>query len=245
MPATAWTRAKALLSPATMGLNLGLGGQCLLCHQWSRGRLCADCLAQATSRLACGTVCARCALPLTGAGSSCCAACLRQPPPLDLCRAALDYGHPWDRLLLDFKFNAQPQLATPLAALMLDALQPGLRPDLLCCVPLSGQRLRERGYNQSHELARRLARPLQLPYECRLLVRLPGAPQSRLDAEARRRHVRGAFVLTTGMAARVRGARVAVVDDVMTTGATLHEIAATLKRAGAAEVWGWALMRAG
>lgn len=245
MPATAWTRAKALLPPARLGPGLGLGGQCLLCRQWSRGRLCTDCLAQAASRPAGGAACTRCALPLAVTGSSPCCACLRQPPPLDRCQAALDYAHPWDRLLLDFKFNAQPQLATPLAALMLDGLQPGPRPDLLCCVPLSGQRLRERGYNQSHELARRLARPLQLPYECRLLVRLPGAPQSRLDAEARRRHVRGAFVLAAGMAARIRGARVAVVDDVMTTGATLHEVAATLKRAGAAEVWGWALMRAG
>ncbi|MGM9515852.1 ComF family protein [Roseateles sp. DB2] len=241
MLSTAWTRAKALLPRE----RPRLGGQCLLCRQWSRHRLCAQCLSQAASRPARGAACSRCALPLAGTGSPCCAACLRQPPPLDHCRAALDYGHPWDRLLLDFKFNAQAPLAKPLAALMLGALQAEPRPDLLCCVPLSSQRLRERGYNQSHELARRLARPLQLPYEGRLLIRLPGAPQSRLDAEARRRHVRGAFVLTAGMAARIRGARVAVVDDVMTTGATLHEIAATLKRAGAAEVWGWALMRAG
>lgn len=245
MPTAAWIRAKALLP---LG-SLGLGGQCLLCRQWSRGRLCEDCLQHAAwhdrARLACG----RCALPLAPRGGLHCAACLRRPPPLDRCHAALDYGHPWDRLLLDFKFNAQPQLARPLATLMLESLQgqvlPQGRPDLLCCVPLSVQRLRERGYNQSHELARRLARALQLPYEPRLLARLPGTAQSRLDAESRRRHVRGAFVLAPDMAARVRGARVAVVDDVMTTGATLDEIASTLKRAGAAEAWGWALMRAG
>ena len=245
MPATAWTRAKALLPPG----GLRLGGQCLLCRQWCRGHLCADCLSHAAWRDPGRSACERCALPLAVPGSPCCAACRRRPPPLDRCLAALDYAHPWDRLLLDFKFNAQPQLARPLAALMLERLQGPVQahglPDLLCCVPLSAQRLRERGYNQSHELARRLARPLQLPYDPRLLLRLPGSPQSRLDAEARRRHVRGAFLLASGMAARIRGARVAIVDDVMTTGATLDEIASTLKRAGAAEAWGWTLMRAG
>ncbi|MBB2486620.1 ComF family protein [Mitsuaria sp. WAJ17] len=243
MPAAAWIRAKALLPRGS------LGGQCLLCRQWSQERLCTDCLSQAARRDPRRSACGRCALPLAMPGHSHCATCLRRPPPLDHCCAALDYHHPWDRLLLDFKFNAQPQLARPLAALMLPSLQGQVqalgRPDLLCCVPLSAQRLRDRGYNQSHELARCLARQLQLPYEPRLLRRLPGAPQSRLDAEARRRHVRGAFVLATGMTARVRGARVAIIDDVMTTGATLDEIASTLKRAGAAQAWGWALMRAG
>lgn len=244
MPAAAWIRAKALLPP----VGLGFGGLCLLCRQWSRGQLCPDCLLHAAWRDPERQACGRCALPLPTRHSPLCAACQRRPPPLDHCHAALDYHHPWDRLLLDFKFNAQPQLARPLAALLLESLQGQVstlgRPDLLCCVPLSAQRLCDRGYNQSHELARRLARPLRLPYEPRLVARLPGTAQSRLDAESRRRHVRGAFVLGPGMAARVRGARVAIVDDVMTTGATLDEIASTLKRAGATEAWGWALMRA-
>ena len=245
MLAAAWNRAKALLPHS----GPGLGGQCLLCRQWSRGRLCEDCLLHAAWRDPDRLACRRCALPLATRGKQDCAACLRRPPPLDHCHAALDYAHPWDRLLLDFKFNAQPQLARPLAALMIESLQGQVltlgRPDLLCCVPLSAQRLRERGYNQSHELARRMARPLQLPYLPRLLLRLPGTPQSRLDADTRQRHVHGAFLLTPAAAGRVRGARIAIVDDVMTTGATLHEIARTLKRAGAAEAWGWALMRAG
>lgn len=245
MPAAAWTRAKALLAP----FSPGLGGQCLLCRQWSRQRLCPDCLAASARREGDAPACERCALPSITTGPARCAGCLRRPPPLDRCSAALGYGHPWDRLLLDLKFNGQPQLARPLAALMAavmaDPLRPQARPDLLCCVPLSARRLRERGYDQSHELARRLARSLQLPYEPRLLRRLPGTPQSRLDAGARQRHVRGAFLLAPGAAQRIRGARIAVVDDVMTTGATLNEIATTLKRAGAAEVWGWALMRAG
>ncbi len=241
MPATAWTRAKDWLSP----LWQGPGGQCLLCRQWSRQRICPDCLALSLRQAGHAPACERCALPLQAGSGPHCPACLRQPPSLDRCVATLSYRHPWDRLLLDFKFNAQPQLARPLAALMADALQGRARPTLLCCVPLSAQRLRERGYDQGHELARRLAGPLRLPYVPRLLIRLPGAPQSRLDAAARRHHVRGAFLLAPGAAPRIRGACVAVVDDVMTTGVTLNEVAATLKRAGAAEVWGWALMRAG
>jgi len=243
MPATAWTRAKALLPPA----GLGFGGLCLLCRQWSRGQLCPDCLLHAAWRDPERRACGRCALPLPRFDSPLCAACQRRPPPLDHCHAALDYHHPWDRLLLDFKFNAQPQLARPLAALLLESLQGQVstlgRPDLLCCVPLSAQRLCDRGYNQSHELARRLARPLRLAYEPRLVARLPGTAQSRLDAESRRRHVRRAFVLGPGMAARVRGARVAIVDDVMTTGSTLGEVARVLKACGAARVENWVVAR--
>lgn len=240
MPAAAWTHAKALLHPAW----LALGGQCLLCRQWSPRRLCTACLGQQARLAGALPACERCALPLDGRSGPCCPSCLRQPPSLDRCIAVLDYEHPWDRLLLDFKFNAQPQLAGPLAALMLPLLRAAPRPDLLCCVPLSEEGLARRGYNQSHELARRLARPLGLRYQPRLLVRLRGQPQSRLDAPARLRNVRAAFLPGPGMADAIQGARVAVLDDVMTTGATLNEIAATLKRAGAREVWGWALMRA-
>lgn len=240
MPSTAWPRAKALLQRRLPPLR----GQCLLCRQWGPARLCQRCLDQQPRRAGHLLACKRCALPLAEQAGPCCLACQRAAPPLDLCVAALDYHHPWDRLLLDFKFNERPQLARPLAALMLEALLALPQPDLLCCVPLSAEGLTRRGYNQSHELARRVAGPLSLPYEPRLLVRLPGLPQSRLDAQARRRNARGAFILAPGAADRLRGARIAVLDDVMTTGATLNEIAMVLKRAGAREVWGWVLMRA-
>ncbi len=247
MPTPARTRRKGLMAAAHALLG-ALGGQCLLCRQGSRARLCDACTAaarrQADRRLS--ARCEACALPLplpTSTGLRC-RRCQRRPPALDHCQAALDYTHPWDRLLLDFKFNARPQLARPLAELMLALSAPATRPDLLCCVPLSRERLAERGYNQSHELARRLAGPLGLPYAPRLLLRLPGAVQSRLGAAQRRREVRGAFLLTPAQAARARGACITVVDDVMTTGATLDEVARTLKRAGAREVRAWVLMRA-
>jgi ComF family protein len=256
MPATAPTLRKGLMAvPEALRCALGalgavgaMGGQCLLCRQGSRDRLCAPCAdaarQEADRRLA--PRCEGCALPLplTAATGPRCVHCQRQPPAIDHCEAALAYAHPWDRLLLDFKFNAQPQLARPLAALMLALLPPDAGADLLCCVPLSRARLTERGYNQSHELARRLAGPLGLPYAPRLLQRLPGPAQSRLDAAQRRREVRGAFLLAPEQAERARGARILVVDDVMTTGATLDEVARTLKRAGAREVRAWVLMRA-
>ncbi|MDL5032816.1 ComF family protein [Pelomonas sp. APW6] len=245
MPTPARTRSKGLMA-ASLALLGALGGQCLLCRQGSRTRLCEACIG--TARQAAdrdrAARCETCALPLRAAASLRCARCRRQPPALDHCLAALDYAHPWDRLLLDFKFNARPQLARPLAELMLDLSSPATRPDLLCCVPLSRERMAERGYNQSHELARRLAGPLGLPYAPRLLRRLPGPVQSRLDAAQRRREVQGAFLLSPGQAARARGACITVVDDVMTTGATLDEVARTLKRAGAREVRAWVLMRA-
>ena len=222
-----------------------LGGQCLLCRQWSRDRLCPPCQAAARPPPGQGTPCERCALampPHTAGGP--CGRCLRQPPAFDRSHAALDYRHPWDRLLLDFKFQAQPQLARPLADLMRDTLANADRPDLLCCVPLSRERLAERGYNQSHELARRLATALVLPYAPRLMVRLPGPALSRLHAGERRKAVRGAFLTDAADAPRLRGARIAVVDDVMTTGATMNEVARTLTRAGAHEVQAWVLMRA-
>lgn len=221
------------------------GGQCLLCRQWSHDRLCPPCQAAARTPPAQSPLCERCglALPRHGAEGPC-GRCLRQPPAFDRCHAALDYRHPWDRLLLDFKFHAQPQLARPLADLMRETLARAARPDLLSCVPLSRERLAERGYNQSHELARRLASALTLPYASRLLVRLPGPALSRLHAGERRRAVRGLFLTGAADAPRLRGARIAVVDDVMTTGATLDEVARTLKRAGAQEVHAWVLMRA-
>ncbi|KLI99884.1 ComF family protein [Luteimonas sp. FCS-9] len=213
--------------------------RCLVCgERGDDGRaLCAACAAALPWA---GPACARCAVPLP-AGDALCGACLRRPPPLDAAHAAFVYGFPVDRLLPRLKFHRDLAAGALLSASMARALASRPRPDALVPVPLHPARLRTRGYDQALELTRPLARALGLPLRTDLLRRRRAtAPQSRLDAPARRRNVRGAF------AATARGplpAHVALVDDVMTTGATLHAAALALRRLGVARVDAWVCAR--
>ncbi|WP_024891982.1 ComF family protein [Luteimonas huabeiensis] len=215
--------------------------RCPLCREPAAGDgLCAPC-ARALPWL--GPACPRCAAPLApgdGTGPAC-GACLRRPPPFGLALAAFRYGFPLDRLLPRFKFHRDLACGRLLAQWMLPACAQAPRPDALVPLPLHPARLRERGYDQALELARPLARGLALPLRADLLRRVRAtAPQSRLDAPARRRNVRGAF-RAAGTGAMPR--HVALVDDVMTTGATLAEAARALRRAGADRVDAWVCAR--
>jgi ComF family protein len=170
---------------------------------------------------------------------------------------AEDYAFPWDRLIADFKFHGQPELAQPLAARLgavvgarLDAAaQHGApanhaRPALVLPVPLSAQRLRERGYNQAWELARRLGATLGLRADAHLLQRPVDTPhQATLPRAERARNLQGAFMVDPRRRQQLAGQRLALVDDVMTTGATLRQATLELLRAGAAEVQVWAFAR--
>lgn len=180
--------------------------------------------------------CSRCALPVP-AGIAECGHCLRAPPPLDACHAAVPYSYPWSVLIAQFKFRQQPGWAGSLAMLMRSApwVEPALdRATLVLPMPLSPQRLRERGFNQALELARRLA-----PAKTRagLLLRMRDtAQQTALDRAERQRNVSGAFALEPLRAAEVRGQHVVLVDDVMTSGASLHAAAHVVRAAGAAHI---------
>ncbi|WP_331487844.1 ComF family protein [Luteimonas endophytica] len=170
-----------------------------------------------------------------------CGACLARPPPLAEAHAAFVYGFPLDRLLPRFKFHQDLAAGRLLAGWMADALAAAPRPDALLALPLHRARLRSRGYDQALELARPLARAFALPLLHGALRRQRAtAPQSRLDAAARRRNLRGAFVVPPGAPLP---AHVALVDDVMTTGATLHAAANALRRAGVARVDAWVCAR--
>lgn len=153
--------------------------------------------------------------------------------------AAIDYAWPWDGLVGHFKFHAALDLAPALADRIADAwharqLAP---PHWLLPVPLARERLRERGYNQAWELARRLAPRIGGQANARLLVRQRDtAHQLALPPDRRAANVRGAFAATAEGRALLRDARVVLVDDVMTTGATAAELAAVLKHCGAREV---------
>ena len=170
-----------------------------------------------------------------------CGACLQRPPPLDATWAVFLYAAPLDRLLPRYKFHGDLAAGRLLAQLMADAWPGGARPQALVPIPLHQARLRQRGYDQALELARPLATALDLPLRCDLLQRVRAtAAQSELDAAARRRNLRGAF----RAGGRGLPAHVALVDDVMTTGATVHAAAEALRRAGVARVDAWVCARA-
>ena len=169
-----------------------------------------------------------------------CGSCLRRRPAFDHVRAACSYAFPMDTAIQRLKYTPDPTLIAPLAALLADLAAAEPRPDLLVPMPASRARLRSRGFNQAVELARASARRhgLRLGLDTVARVR-DGLPQASLPWDERARNVRGAFAC----GADLSDLRIAIVDDVMTTGATLEELARTLKRAGAREVTAWVLAR--
>ncbi|HWI10322.1 MAG TPA: ComF family protein [Burkholderiaceae bacterium] len=215
---------------------------CAICHGWGAQRVCAACVQRYGAAL---PRCRRCALQVPD-GSAVCGACLTDPPPYASTIAAVDYDHPWDGLIAQFKFHAALDLTPALAAQMLAALQrsEAPAPTLLLPVPLSDARLRERGYNQAWELARRLGGALRCATDARLLLRVRDTPhQLAFPPEKRAGNVRAAFAVEPRRRAELQGRSVTLVDDVMTTGATIAEAARTLLQAGAAEVGVWVIAR--
>ncbi len=235
-----WVRT---LRAGLPSLSAWLPFSCALCEQHSEQALCQACQARylpaATRR------CRQCALALAAgaAAHQRCGACLADRPPFDATLAAGDYGAPLDRLLLELKFCGRLALAPWMAGALARSAEAALAadgwslPDLLCPVPLGPRRLAARGFNQALEIARPLARELGLALDARLTVRRrETAAQAQLPAAARARNTGGAFVLAPHALQTVRGLHVGVVDDVMTTGHTLADMAAMLKRFGAARV---------
>ena len=215
---------------------------CAVCRGWGTQRICSDCIERFAPAL---PRCRRCALR-TPAGAAVCGSCLTDPPPYSRTLASVDYDHPWDGLVTHFKFHAALDLAPALATRMLDTLarSGAAAPTLLLPIPLSATRLRERGYNQAWELAKRLARRLHCATDAGLLLRVKETPhQLALPPERRAANVRAAFAVEPLRAAELRGRSVTLVDDVMTTGATVAEAARTLLQAGAADVGVWVIAR--
>lgn len=229
-PLSNWARA------FVNGCTTFVQRECVLCGGASGdGRLCPGCRGDLPVN---GASCPVCAGPGEG---RVCGACLQDPPPYDRCIAALRYEFPADELIQALKYRGELMLAPVLADLLARAVAHAPRPDVILPLPLSPARLRERGFNQAGEIARPLARRLDVRLDLDTLVRVRDtAPQARLSAAERSRNVRGAFACLS----RLAGLHVAVVDDVMTSGATLSEAAKALKRAGAAEVSLWVVARA-
>lgn len=208
------------------------GGSCYLCRGAAASLLCAACDAD-LPRLA-GPRCPRCALE--SPRGELCGRCLAHPPNYDATTAVLEYEFPADALVHSLKFRGELALSSFLGKLLADCVAHE-NIDWVVPVPLSPERLRRRGFNQAVEIAR-YVRPEKIALE--LCVRSRDTPaQMDLPFDERRRNVRGAFRCTRALL----GQSVALVDDVMTTGATLDELARILKAAGAARVVNWVVAR--
>jgi ComF family protein len=209
-----------------------VGHRCLACQKAAARMVCAPC--EATLPGAGRPRCVVCAIGLAAGahGTQVCGACLSHPPPFDASFAAFDYAPPADALVRALKFGSHFGLAPLFAQKLCARLPADWRCDLIVPVPLAAQRLAARGYNQAWEVTRALPQPLG-PRNWKLLARTRDTePQMDLPFDARRKNIRGAFAVLGD----VRGKHVAVVDDVMTTGHTLAELARTLKKAGAAKI---------
>lgn len=219
------------------GIKQLLPQRCLLCAGPSAAHaFCAPCSADLPWHVA--SACPVCALPTPG--GEVCGACLRHPPAFDVTVAALDYAYPVDAVLLRYKYDGLLAAAEPLAELLLTRLQQRPRPDAVIPMPLHPARLRERGYNQALEIARVVANRLGVPLAARACSRTrPTPPQAGLHQEARRRNLRGAFACH----ADLHGRHVALLDDVMTSGASFDALAGVVKAAGAAHVECWSVAR--
>ena len=202
--------------------------------------LCATCFAALTFITA--PYCVRCglpfALPNAANPTSTCPACQSRPPVFQRGRAAFLYDEAAQRLILPFKHNDRTELAPLLGRLMARAAGPLLaEADLILPVPLHRNRLAARRYNQAALLALDLARRAGKPCAVdALLRRRATAPLGTLSAAGRQREVAGAFVIRPAMRQRLQGQRLLIVDDVMTSGATLNACAKLLLAAGAASV---------
>jgi len=216
---------------------------CLLCGDaGTEGRdLCGPCARALPYN---HPACPRCARPLAFETGLPCGECQQHPPAFDSAFALFRYEEPVRHLILTLKFHARHPCARLLGDLLADALE-GREdlPELILPVPLHSRRYRERGHNQSLEIARTLSRRLQIPLDLRSCVRAKATQaQSGLnDPKERRRNVKNAFAL----ARPLQAGHVAILDDVVTSGATANELAKVLRKAGVGRIEVWACARAG
>ena len=252
---------KTLLAPRlSLPLSLSsLVSQCAVCRSWPAQQVCAPCV----SRFSPQTLrCTRCALDLPPelylnnaamqSSARLCIDCIRHPPPVDNTLVAVTYAYPWSELITRFKFGNRPGWAPFFATVLLGAA--GVRlalealhaDDIIVPMPLSAERLQSRGFNQAWALTSALARQAGTParLDPRLLLRVKHTqPQTTLQREARLANVRNAFQVEPLRAPLLAGRRVVLVDDVMTSGASLFTAAGALRAAGAAHITAIALAR--
>ena len=226
--------------------------RCIVCHRTVHCHaidhaieICADCYRYLPFNQGC---CTRCALPLpeTAGDRQLCGRCISNLPAFDYCYSLFRYEDDIIQLVHQLKFGEKISYARSLGELLCRRLQaeiaqPGNLPDCLLPVPLHNRRLRQRGYNQSIEIARVISRKLSIPIEYNLVVRQRHtAAQSGLNARQRRKNVRNAFRVS----GEVKYRHMLIIDDVVTTGTTVNELARLLKQHKVSRVGVLSLARA-
>ena len=215
-----------------------LPAHCLLCDQPGMGNidLCEACWRELPKNL---LVCPRCALPLA-APAPACGLCLKSKPLFTSTVAPMQYLAPLSTLVPRFKFHQDLAAGRLLAELFCRNTCDIDRPDVLVPVPLHSTRLRKRGFDQALELAKMIAKQKALPLRSDLLIRTRNtAAQSYLDGSQRRHNLKNAFFTSK----QTMPGHVALIDDVMTTGATVQECTKALLKAGAKRVDIWVIAR--
>ena len=237
-----WLKNNTMLFARQVALarDWWLTPSCTLCgERVSQGQAFCDGCERSLPLLDAG--CAVCATRLApGSHSLICGECQQRPPRYAGAHAAFRYAAPVDRLVQGAKYNARFDWLKILAARLLERVRARAgEVDAIVPVPLHRSRLRSRGYNQAIELARPIARSLHLPLYLGIERVRPTPPQTAMTLADRRRNVRNAFAASR----EFTGLRVAIVDDVMTSGATVNAVANCLRKAGAASVEAWIVAR--
>ncbi len=224
---------------ASISQRLKLPAICSLCNQHHRGRL-AICAACHQHLMPMGPACYHCAMPLPESDFLICGHCCKKKPSVDQAIAAYHFEEPLRTLLHEFKYHEGLYLCSFLATLILNAIPPmAKKTQCLIPVPMHPQRLRQRGFNQAAELTKQLGNALKLPYDlshCKKIINT--APQASLNAEQRRKNLRQAF-----HAEPLPYQHITLVDDLLTTGSTVNELAKILKEQGVAQVDVWCCAR--
>lgn len=230
-----------------------LPNRCAACQKWPAHGLCAACYANYKSQ---PTRCVRCAIEIPATNLQTCGHCLTHPFEFDRAIAAVPYTPPWNHLIHQLKFHQGTHSAWVIAKLMhmviVQKMQhnthkssaPDNTPDLILPIAAATNRIKERGYNQAWEIARHLAPLTKLPAHALTLIRLhEHKSQTHRKRSERFKALKNAFSITPSQQPFIQGKHIALVDDVMTTGATMQAAAQALKQAGASKISAWVFAR--
>lgn len=211
---------------------------CILCNAANGNELglCPDCLSDLPFHQ--DEYCPQCGLPSTN--NFICGACIASPPDFDATRSIFRYEYPISQLVQHYKYAQQLHLGNLFAKLLQQKLSAHKLPDLIIPMPLHPKRLTERGFNQSLEVAKILGKALNIPVDYTTCLRTKySPPQASLPLKLRATNIKGAFACTKSL----NGLRVALIDDVMTTGASLNALTKAVKTKGASHVECWVIAR--